>query len=160
LESGGSEVLAGAGLIGDSIGTAATQFMGATGIFPAAPRFTTGAISTGVVEAFVAEFMADAPEFKPAGVWPREAECTTVLARFPGLSTEIGRLLGDTRNPAARAASAPAPLAVLIMEGKPEAFRRAARPALEAAECAAEADSTAVAEVTAAADGVSPRFPG
>src|ERR1700676_2517975 len=62
LESAGAGGLAGGGLIRDSIRTAATRFMGATGISPVAPRFTTGAISTGVVEAFVAEFMAAASE--------------------------------------------------------------------------------------------------
>ena len=48
LELGGSEVLAGAGDIGDLIGAADIRFMAAAGISPAVPRFTTGAISTGV----------------------------------------------------------------------------------------------------------------
>src|SRR5579872_7576345 len=48
LESGGSEVLGGAGDIGDLIGAAGIRFMAAAGISPAVQRFTTGAISTGV----------------------------------------------------------------------------------------------------------------
>ena len=165
LESAGSEVLAGAGVIGDSIGTADTRFMGATGISPAAPRFTTGAISTGVVAPELtqgvvestkdmAEPTRDTLESNPAEIWPHGVMSTTVRGQFPDLLMETSRLLEDTRNPAARAACAPAPSVALIMEAKPEASRRADSPALEAA-----ADSTAVEAVTAAADGVSPNIP-
>ena len=81
---------------------------------------------------------------------------TTILEQFPDLSMETSRLLADMRNPAARAAYAPAPSAALIMEARLEASRRAGRPALEAG----AADSTAVAGVTAAVDGVSrPKHP-
>ena len=65
-ESAGSEVLAGAGDIGDSIGTADIRFMAAAGIFPEAPRFTTGVISTALaareLTQGVAESTKDAAE--------------------------------------------------------------------------------------------------
>jgi hypothetical protein len=149
LESAGSEVLAGAGLIGDSIGTADIQFMGGAGISPAAPRSTTGAISTEVV-GFVAEFIAEAS--KPAVVLPHEVESTTAQEQFLDLSMGIGRLPEDMRRPAVKVACAPVPSVALIMEARRGASRRADSPA-SVAECAA------VAEVTAAAVGGSPNFP-
>lgn len=66
----------------------------------------------------------------------------------------IGRLLEDMRHPAARAAFAPAPLAALIMEDKPEASRRVVSPALAVA-----AASTAAAEAMAAEVDASCHFP-
>src|ERR1700688_483178 len=53
-ESASSGVLDGAGVIGDSIGITGMRFMAGADTTPAAPRFTTGAISIGV-EARVAE---------------------------------------------------------------------------------------------------------
>jgi len=85
---------------------------------------------------------------------------TTIRGQFPDLSMEISRLLADMRNPAVRAVFAPAPSAALITEARPEASHRADRPALAAAECAAEeADSTAVEAVTAAVGGVNSKYP-
>src|ERR1019366_7641120 len=95
-ESASSEVLDGAGLIGDSIGITDTQCITTTGTTPGAGRFTTGATST-EVEARAAEFTLVAVELKPAptqgtgllaGTPARSAEFTTVPARRPGLSTE------------------------------------------------------------------------
>src|ERR1700722_12274312 len=174
LELAGSEALAGAGDIGDSIGTADTRFMAVAGISPVVPRFTTAAISTerdeqglteGVAESTedameptedAAEPTRDALEPNPAEIWPHGVMSTTVRGRFPDLSTETSRRLADMQNPTARAACAPPPSVALIMEARPEASRRADSPA-----SVAEADSTAVgAGATAAAAGdVSPHFP-
>ena len=172
LESAGSEVLAGAGDIGDSIGTADIPCMAVAGISRAAPLSTIGQISTGVGEPTeraagamehaaesterAAEPTRDAGEHKPAGIWPHEAESTIAQARFPDRSMETSRQLEDTRNPVAKRVFAPAPLAALIMEDKQEATRRADSPA-----SVAEAEPTAVAGATAAAGGgVSPNIPG
>jgi len=171
LELDGSEVLAGAGDIGDLIGAADIRFMAAAGISPAAPRFTTGAISIGLAAREVtrgvaartrdaAEPTRDTLEFNLGGISLAGVMSTTVRGQFPDLSMETSRLLADMRNPAARAAYAPAPSAALIREARPEASRRADRPALEAAECAAEAaDFTAEEGDTAAVGVVSPKYP-
>ena len=53
-ESAGSEVLDGAGVIGDSIGITATQCITTAGTTPGAERFITEAVST-EVEAHAAE---------------------------------------------------------------------------------------------------------
>src|ERR1019366_980189 len=82
-ESVGSEALAGAGVIGDSIGVADTQCMAAAGTTPGAERFITVAISR-AAESRAAELHA-------AGLHAAElhaAELATVPAPRPGLSTE------------------------------------------------------------------------
>jgi len=156
LASAGSEVLAGAGDIGDLIGVADIPCMAVADISRAAPRFTTGPISIGLAElvaAFIAEAFKPAETLVPAGTWPHAAEFTIAQARFPGHSMEVAKLLEDTRNLADRLAFAPAPLAALIMEDKPEASPHADSPA-----SVVEAASTAVAGATVVAGGVSPHL--
>ena len=46
LESASSEVLGGAGIVGDAIGVAVSQLLAAAGTTPGATRFITGAAST------------------------------------------------------------------------------------------------------------------
>src|SRR5208282_2631009 len=60
-----SEVLAGAGVIGDSIGVADTQCLAAAATTRGAERFITGAIST-AEQARAAELTAVRAEFTPA----------------------------------------------------------------------------------------------
>jgi len=113
-ESVGSEVMDGAGVIGDSIGMAGTQFITTTATIPGATPSITGATTT--------------------GAWARTAEFITVPAQPPGLSTETGRLLEDTLNPAVRAARARAHSAAMTMVDRPEAIRHAAAAVSVAAE--------------------------
>src|SRR5271156_2513395 len=79
-QSGGSEVLDGDGVIGDSTGITTTQCITTAGITPAVEPFTTGAVL---------------PEQQPGA-----PELATVPVQRPGLSTEIVRRLGDTPPPA------------------------------------------------------------
>ena len=128
-ESAGSEVLDGAGVIGDSIGITDTQCITTAGTTPGAARFITGTIST-EEEAGAAELRAGAQRREQAsGTSARAAESTTVPAQPPGLSTETRRLLEDTPNPAVRAASARAPSAATTMADRQGAFRHAEAPA-------------------------------
>ena len=155
-ESAGSEVLGGAGVIGDSIGITDTQFMTTTGTTPRAGRSTTGTASTEIevgaavtVTGTAAELVAAATQrtgLPLAGA----AELTTVPAQHPGLSTETLRLIADTANPAARAASARAPSAATSMAERPEAIRHVEAPAWVAEDFAA-ADLAADAAVVAGA---------
>ena len=119
-ESVGSEVLGGAGPIGDSIGITDTQFITTAGTTPKAGRFTTGPISTGE--------QARAAELGP-GISVGVAEFTIVPGPPPGLSAETPRLLEDMLNPAVRAASARAPSAATTMADRQGAFRPAEVPA-------------------------------
>jgi len=108
-ESASSEVLDGAGLIGDSIGVADSQHLTTTGTTPGATRFITVAAST--------ELGARAADF-PA-----------VPAQRPQLSTETARLLEDTLHPAVRKASARAPSAASKRADRQRAIRHGERPA-------------------------------
>ena len=114
-QSVGSEVLDGAGVIGDSIGVADTQCTTMAGTTPGAERFITGAISP--EEAYAAELTT------------RAAELTTVPAQPPDLSTETGRRLEATLSPAVRVANVRAPSAVTTMANRQRAIRHAERPA-------------------------------
>src|ERR1035441_6193938 len=151
-ESAGSEVLDGAGAIGDSIGVADTQCTTMAGTTPGAERFITGAISP-AAEAHAAELMVRAAD---------AAELTAVPAQQPqpDLSTETGRLLEAMLNPAARAAHARAPSAATTMADKPRAIRHAEAPAWAAEQrvAAAERVVAAVAERAAAAGVVDRSF--
>ena len=81
--------------------------------------FTTGTISTGV---------------EVSGVEARAARVSTAAACRPGPSTETAGLLEDTRNPAARAASAREPSAAMSAAERHGDFRRVAAPASAAAD--------------------------
>ena len=122
-----SEVMDGAGIIGDSIGVADSQLLTTAGTTPGAPRFIIGTPST--------EAAARAPEF------------TTVPAQRPGLSAETPRRLEDTLNPAVRAGSARAPSAATTMADRQGAFRHVEAPAW-----VAEQRAPAVAEQRVAAE--------
>ena len=126
LESASSEVLDGAGLIGDSIGITDLQLITTAGTTPGAPRFIIGTPST--------EAEARAPEF------------TTVPAQRPSLSAETPGRLGDMLNRAVRAASARAPSAAMAMVDRQGAFRHEEAPAW-----VAEQHAPAVAEQLVAA---------
>jgi len=132
-ESAGGEVLGGAGGIGGSTGITITQLTATTGTTPGAIRFTTETItidkeaSVALLPSCVAEYFAAAVLF------------TTARAEPSSPSTEIPGLLEDMRNPAVRAASAPAPSAATTMADRKGAFRHA-----EAAVSVAEEGFTAV----------------
>jgi hypothetical protein len=156
-ESVGSEVLDGAGAIGDSIGVADTQCTTMAGTTPGAERFITGAISP-AAEARAAELMVRAAELTADA-----AELTAVPAQQPqpDLSTETGRLLEAMLNPAGKAAHARAPSAAMTMADKPRAIRHAEAPAWVAEQrvaAAAERVVAAVAERAAAAGVVDRSF--
>ena len=112
--SGGSEVLDGDGVIGDSTGITTTQGLTTAGITPGAEPFITGAVL----------------HEEKQGV----GELPAAPVRRLGLSTEIGRRLGDTPHHAARAAYVRAHLAVTVM-----AVRQGVIPRAEAAAWVAEA---------------------
>ena len=137
-ESVGSEVLDGAGVIGDSIGAADTQCLAAAGTSPGAERFITEAPSP-AAEAHAAELLAHA-----AGAQP------------PILSTETGKRPADTPPLAARAASAQAHSAAMVMADRPRAIHHAEAPAWERV-AAAERVVAVVVERAAAADVVDRR---
>lgn len=119
LESAGSAVLAGDGVIGDSTGITITRSITTAGISPAAERFITATISIAVVE-------SDA------------GESTTVLELRPDHSMETGRQLEDMLSPVVRAASARVHLADMGMADRRGIFRRADGPASGAERMAAE----------------------
>jgi hypothetical protein len=127
-QSGGSEVLAGDGVIGDSTGITTTQGLTTAGITRGAEPFTTGAVL---------------PEGRPV-----VGDLPAVLGQRQGLSREIGRRPADTLHRAARAAYAQAPLAATVM-----AVRRGVIPRAEAAAWVAEAHMAEGDLTAAAADG-------
>jgi hypothetical protein len=103
---------------------AVMQYLTMAGITPGAERFTTGAVL---------------PEEQASG-----AELSTVRGQRPGLSTEIGKRLGDTLHPAARAAYARAPSAATAMVDRKRVTRHAEAPVWVAVARVAEADLMAV----------------
>jgi hypothetical protein len=121
-ESVFSEDLAGAGVIGDSIGITATQFTITTGTTRGAEHFTTGAIS---IEG----------EGTGAGdsIDPEEGR---------GRSTETGRLPEDMRNLTVKAVPARGPSVATTVAERQEAFPHVGAPVL----VEAEAFAAAVAE--------------
>ena len=143
-ESVGSAVLDGAGVIGDSTGITDTQCLAAAGTTRGAERFITEAVST-AAEAYAAELMVRAAELM--------AHAADSGRQPPGLSTETGRRLEDTLNPAVRAAHARAPSAAMSMADRPRAIRHAEAPAWVAEQrvAAAEREVAVVAEREAAA---------
>jgi hypothetical protein len=149
-ESAGSEALDGAGIIGDAIGTTIMRFITTTGTTPAAGRFTTGTLTTGV-ELRTADITSTAtvgtghrtPELAGA------AKFSTVPAERPSHLKETTTLLEDTLHPRVRAARTPVHSVDTIMVEKPEVTRRVAAPASAAPMVAEGADSMAVAAVTA-----------
>ena len=108
-ESASSEVLAGAGIIGDSIGVAVSQPMAAAGTTRGATRFITGAA-------------------QPRGRGSA-ADFPAVPAQRTGLSTETDRRREDTLHPAVRAAPARAPSATSRRVDRQRAIRHAEAPA-------------------------------
>jgi hypothetical protein len=123
-ESVGSEVLDGAGVIGDSIGTTDTQPTITTATTPTATPFITGTISTGVET--------------------RAARVSTVPARRPNPSTETPGLLEDSLNPEARAASAREPSAAPSMAETQGYFRHVEAPVSAAAAGTAAASAARI----------------
>ena len=137
-ESASSEVLDGAGIIGDAIGVAVSQLLAAAGITRGATRFITGTPSTGV-EACAAEDSTKVGSREVGlstvvGVYAAEltivvgsraAEFSTAPAQRPELSTVTDRRREDTLHPAVRVASARAPSATTAMADRQEAFRHA-----------------------------------
>jgi hypothetical protein len=126
-ESASSEVLDGAGVIGDSTGTIITSFITTAGTSRGAMCFTTGTIST--EEACEAEFLAAASQGTGPGTLAGAAESTTVPAQRIDPSTETTARREDTRNPAVRAGRARAPLAATTVADRPGAIPRAEAPA-------------------------------
>jgi len=131
-ESGGSAVLDGAGVIGDSIGITTMQCITTAGTTRVAERFTTEAISTeervgaGDSTALVAEPALDPMQGTDlAGTAAGGAEFTTAPAQLPGLLTETSRRLEDMLHLAVRAASAQVPSAATTMGGRQRAFPHA-----------------------------------
>jgi len=146
-ELASSGVLDGAGLVGDSIGAADSRLLAAAGTTPGAPRFITGAASTGV-GARGAEFPTAAASTE---VEAQAADFPTVPAQRPELSTETGRRREATLHPAARKVSARAPSAPSRRADRQRAIRHGERPASAAeqrvaAVAVAEQNAVAVAE--------------
>jgi hypothetical protein len=133
-ESGFSEDLAGAGVIGDSIGITATQFTITTGTTRGAEHSTTGAIST------VGEGTGAGDSIDP--VQETGAEDSIGPEEGRGRSTETGRLPEDMRNLAVKAAPARGPSVATTVAERQEAFPHAGAPVL----VVAEAFAAAVAE--------------
>lgn len=132
-ESDSSEDMAGAGVIGDLIGTTDTRFITTTGITREAARFTTETTITGA-EASAADSTAIVAEIVPAPMLGTDlpasvVEKPTVPARSPGHSTETARRREDTRNRAVRAGPAQAPSPATTMADRREAFLHAEAPA-------------------------------
>src|SRR5580704_9283324 len=99
--SAGTVALAGAGIIGDSIGTTGSPCSATTGIFPVATRFTTGPILDGLDSGGAGSITAATKE--------TVAELRTAPAQPAGLSTETAKPLEDTLNPEVRAVCGRAP---------------------------------------------------
>src|SRR5208282_1250898 len=141
LESASSEVMDGAGAIGDLIGTTITQFTTTTGTTPGATRFTTGAITTAAEASGELQGTCSA------------ARATTVAAEFitgpagrRDRSKETPRLLEDSLLLGVKAASGRALSATTTMAGRRGAIRRAEAPA-SVAERAAAGDPAAAADL-------------
>src|SRR5580698_6924041 len=124
-ESAGSA--AGAGIIGDSIGTTTSFSITTRHTTPTAELFITAAITT----------MAQS----------RTAMFTTVPAQPPGLSTAIARQLEDTLNRAVRAVSAPALTAAMTMADRCGVTRPAEAPVWAVVALAEVEDLTAAAGI-------------
>ena len=129
------EVLDGAGVTGGSIGITTMPGSTTAGITPGAERFTTGALLP-EEQAGVVDLTARGAELVHAGTRGTglvtgglAAEFTTVRVQRLGLSTETGRLLGDTPNREARVGPARAPSAATTMADRREAFLHAEAPA-------------------------------
>ena len=80
-----------------------------------------------------------------------DAAKSTIPHQQPSLSMEIPGLLEATLNLVVRAASAPAPSAVMTMADKKEAFRNAAAPASATAEDFREVEAEGFMAVVAVA---------
>ena len=132
LESAGTAVLAGAGVIGDLIGMADMQSTTMAVTTQGAEHSITGAHTIEV------ELTLSAAALTPAlGTLADTAEFTTVPEPCPGLLTETPKRLEDTRHPTVKAVSVRAPSAVTIMAGRPGAIRRVEAP-VTAAEASME----------------------
>jgi len=117
--------LAGAGVIGGSIGTVDMQFMAVAGTTPGAAPSTTATLTTEAEQ--------------------RTAESITVPEQYPGPSMEAARRLEDTPNPAGTAAFARMLLAAMTMADKP-----GVSPHAEARASAAEDSMAAAVDFMAA----------
>jgi hypothetical protein len=141
-QSVGSEVMDGAGIIGDAIGMTEPYFTTTTGTTLGVTHSITGTTSTGIepnavgLTATVVERVTTPAKGAglPTGTSAGAAKFTTIPAQQPGLSVEIPGLLVDTMNPVGRAASARGPSAVMTVADKKEAFRHAEAPASVEAE--------------------------
>src|SRR5271168_836723 len=98
-ESGGSAVLDGAGVIGDSTGITTTQFITTTGTTPGPQHSTTGTITIEEEASGASQRTWGAEKLAVAVMF------TTARAEPPGLSMETTIRLEDTQNRAERAAS-------------------------------------------------------
>jgi hypothetical protein len=141
-ESVGSEVMDGAGIIGDAIGMNEAYFTTTTGTTLGVTHSITGTTSTGIepnavsIRSTVIERMTTPTKGAglPTGTSVGAAKFITIPAQQPGLSVEIPGLLEDTLNPVGRAAFARGPSAVMTVADKKKAFRHAEAPASAAAE--------------------------
>jgi hypothetical protein len=156
-ESDSSEDMAGAGVIGDLIGTTDTRFITTTGTTREAARFTT---ETTIIEAEAnaTDSTAIVAEIVPApmlgtGLPASVVERPTVPAPSPGHSTATARRREDTRNPAVRAGPARAPSAATTMADRREAFLHAEAPAWVAEGLVAQEEGVA------AVAGIEHQFP-
>ena len=149
-------VLAGAGLIGDSIGTTTTPSITTTGTTRRAGRFTTAARS---IEA--AGHAATLAQRRHREAWlagPEAQGCLTVLVQRQGLSRATDRPLEATLRPAVKAELARAPSAITIMAESHGATHRVGVPASAAERAVVAEASTAVVEDTVAAGTVNRIF--
>jgi len=125
-ESASSEVLAGDGVTGDSIGITDTQFTTTNDTSRGATRFITETLITAVAQ--------------------RVAELSTVPERHPGPSAETRGLPEDTQNLAARAACVRAPSAVTTTVERKGPIRHAEAAASVAERVAAEVTAGVIAD--------------
>src|SRR5580658_4324614 len=130
------EDLAGAGVIGDSIGITAMQFTITTGTTRGAEHFTTGAISTAGEGTGVGDSIDPVEE---AGVED------SIGPKEGARSTETGRLPEDMQNLTVKAVPARGPSVATTVAERQEAFPHAGVPVL----AVAEAFMAAVAEAAA-----------
>src|SRR5208282_753934 len=142
LESASSEVMDGAGAIGDLIGTTVTQFITTTGTTPGATRFTTGAITTAAEASGELQGTCSAARTATAA-----AESTTGPAGLRDRSKETPRLLEDSLRLGVKAASGRALSATTTMAGRRGAIRRAEAPASVAEGRVAAGDPAAAADL-------------
>jgi hypothetical protein len=161
LESASSEVLGGAGIIGDAIGVAVLELLAAVGTTRGATRFMTGTPSTGAeVSTEVEPCGAERLTVAEVDVSTEAEACAAVVsARDPALSTETTEQLEDTRHLADRGAPAQAPSVATGMVDRRGASPHAEGPASAVVDFTVAEDFTAAVEAEAAVAAVTKQIP-